>query len=72
MIACRSAAGASLAVKAALHELLTRLFEDRVGCPLPGIAADEAATAGRPALARMALGRSLGPLQQCQALPEDT
>ena len=68
---CRSAAEAPLAVKAALYELLTTLVEDREGCPLPTIGADDTA-AERPVLARMALGRSVGLLQQCQALPGET
>ena len=68
---CRSAAEAPLAVKGALYELLTTLVKDKEGCHLPTVVATEAA-ADQPVLARMALGRSVGALQQCQALPNKT
>lgn len=58
-------------MKGALYELLTTLINDKEGCQLPTTVADDAA-AERPAMARMALGRLLGPLQQCQALPNET
>ena len=58
-------------MKAALYEFVALLVKDREGCPLPSLSAQEAGN-GRPVLARMALGRSLGPLQQCQPLLEDT
>ena len=58
-------------MKGALYELLMTLGKDSEGCPWPTLTEDDA-TAGRPVLARMALGRSLGPLQHCQTLPNET
>ena len=58
-------------MKGALYELLTTLVKDKEGCHLPAVVAPEEA-ADQPVLARMALGRSVGPLQQCQALPDET
>ena len=54
-----------------MYEFVALLVKDREGCPLPSLSAQEAGNS-RPVLARMALGRSLGPLQQCQPLPQDT
>ena len=54
-----------------MYEFVTLLIKDREGCLLPSLSAQEAGNS-RPVLARMALGRSLGPLQQCQPLPQDT
>ena len=58
-------------MKGALYELLMALGVDSEGCPLRPLT-EEGGAAGRPVPARMALGRSLGPLQQCQTLPNET